>query len=65
VTWWVTLTGGGTVVLRTTTDLQSYGRFRRACFEQLGVVLAPMRTDEWYALLDEALRPLREARGAA
>lgn len=60
VTWWVTLTSGGTVVLRSTTDLQNYARFRRACFEQLGLSLAPMRTNDWYDAVNEALRPLRK-----
>jgi hypothetical protein len=61
VTWTITLAGGETVVLGTA-ELLKYARFQRVCFQQLGIVVAPMRTNAWYALLHEAMRPLREGR---
>ncbi len=58
--WRVTLCGGTTLTVPTRA-LQSHGRFRTYAAVH-GVQLAPLRDDHWLTLLDEALRPLREAR---
>lgn len=59
--WFVTLADAGMVMV-TTSELQSYGKFRRVCREELGVELAPMSTEAWFEELDEALRPLRDGK---
>jgi hypothetical protein len=59
VRWWVRL-HEGEVTLADTSDLLAFHRFRNAALYQLGVTFAPMRVDDWYDMLDQALCPLRE-----
>ena len=62
--WRVTLDGGGAIAVRTF-ELQSYGRFARAARQQAGRNFAPMSSDAWLDLVDDAMAPLREARRKA
>lgn len=62
--WRVTLDGGDTVTVETN-QLQRFGRFAAAARQQVGRHFAPMRTNDWLDLVDDAMAPLREARRKA
>jgi hypothetical protein len=59
--WRLTLDGG--VVLNLQTEqLQRYRRFASTAAAQADVNLSKIPNNDWLALVDDALRPLREAR---
>lgn len=59
--WLVTIGDGRSMILKTC-ELQSYRSFRRLLREMHGVECAPLSADAWCAILDEALRPLRDGK---